>query len=194
MFFPSTGTTGYRPTAPHTPVTPPVHTPPPLYTPPPGPRYTTPPRPAKSGGRLRGCFGLLVGFFLLSALVRGCDGLLDSGGSDSDGNDGTTVAATCPDRIAAELPDGDGAELVQAYRTKNKQITLCRTTSGSLYYYGEFSDGREQGIAMEAEETSDGYEARNGEYLYVIEGGVVTIYQSGTQIGEEDVTPEPSPS
>ncbi|MFF5480490.1 hypothetical protein ACFY5C_24545 [Streptomyces sp. NPDC012935] len=136
----------------------------------------------------------MVGFFLLSLFARGCADAFDSDGSDSGGSDGTTVAATCPDRIAAELPDGDGAELVRAYRTKNKQITLCRTTSGSLYYYGEFSDGREKGIAMEAEETSDGYEARNGEYRYVIHDGVVTVYQSGTQIGEEEVTPEPSPS
>jgi hypothetical protein len=125
--------------------------------------------------------------------ARGCDSVFDSGGGSPD-SDGTTVAATCPDRIAAELPDGDGAELVQAFRTSNKQITLCRTTSGTLYYYGEFSDGREKGIVMEAEQTGEGYEARNDPYRYEIHGGVVTIYRSGAQIGEEDLTPVPSPS
>ncbi|KUL43152.1 hypothetical protein [Streptomyces regalis] len=189
MFFPSSSTTGYRPTTPHAPAAPT-----PIYTPPPRPRYTPPPKPAKKTGCFSGCIGLVVVFTVLSVFVRGCESMYDSDGSDSGGTDDTTVAETCPDRIAAALPDGDGAGLVQAYRTKNKQITLCRTTSGSLYYYGEFSDGREKGIAMEAEETSDGYEARNGEYRYVIHDGVVTVYQSGTQIGEEDVTPEPSPS
>ncbi|MGW3208820.1 hypothetical protein [Streptomyces sp. NPDC001135] len=128
--------------------------------------------------------------FLLGLAARGCDG---SKGAADDGT-GTSTAAACPDRIATELPAGDGAELVQAFRTRNKQITLCRTTSGSLYYYGEFSDGREQGIAMKAKTTSEGYEANNGPYRYVIHGGVVTVYQSGRRIGEEELTPEPSPS
>jgi hypothetical protein len=128
-------------------------------------------------------------FFLLGLMAKSCDS-----SSGSSGSTPSSVAPTCPDRIAAELPDGDGAELVQAFRTKNKQITLCRTTSGSLYYYGEFSDGREKGIAMKAKTTSDGYEARNGAYRYVIHDGVVTVYQSGSRIGEEELTPEPSPS
>ncbi|OIJ85898.1 hypothetical protein BIV25_42385 [Streptomyces sp. MUSC 14] len=127
--------------------------------------------------------------FLLGLAARGCDSAKGSGGAS-----GAGPAPTCPDRIAAELPDGDGAELVKAFRTKNKQITLCRTAAGSLYYYGEFSDGREKGIAMRANTTSSGYEARNGEYRYVIHDGVVTVYESGRQIGEEQLTPEPSPS
>jgi hypothetical protein len=139
-----------------------------------------------------GCAGFVALLFLLGLFAKGCDGAFDS--SESGGTDGTTVAGTCPPRIAAELPDGDGAELVEAFRTSNKQITLCRTTSGTLYYYGEFSDGREAGIVMEAEQTSEGYEARNGPYRYEIHGKVVTIFQSGRQIGEEDLTPEPSPT
>ncbi|MEV5874862.1 hypothetical protein AB0L75_11635 [Streptomyces sp. NPDC052101] len=127
--------------------------------------------------------------FLLGLVARGCDSSKETGGSAR-----TSSTPSCPDRIAAELPDGDGAELVQAFHTKNKQITLCRTTSGSLYYYGEFSDGREKGIAMRATAASSGYEARNGEYRYVIHDGVVTVYESGRQIGEEQLTPDPSPS
>lgn len=186
VFFPSSPTGGYRPTAPHSTTVPP---------PPPAPVYTPPSRPSKDTGCLKGCFGVVVLLILLSVFAKGCDGAFDSdGSSDSDGTNGTTVAESCPSRIADELPDGEGAELVEAFRTSNKQITLCRTTSGSLYYYGEFSDRREKGIAMEAERTSDGYEARNGPYRYDIHDGVVTIYQSGRQIGEEDLTPEPSPS
>ncbi|MFE9859739.1 hypothetical protein [Streptomyces sp. NPDC005780] len=84
--------------------------------------------------------------------------------------------------------------MVAAFRTKNKQITLCRTSGGDLYYFGEFSDHREPGIAMPAEETSDGYEARNSPYSYRIEKDTVTIYQDGRRIGRESLRPEPSPS
>ncbi|MBL1109161.1 hypothetical protein JK361_32010 [Streptomyces sp. 5-8] len=128
-------------------------------------------------------------FLLIALVAHGCDS-----SSESSGSTPRSTAEACPERIAAELPGGDGAELVRAFRTKNKQITLCRTASGSLYYYGEFSDGREKGIAMKARATSKGFEARNGEYRYVVHGGAVTIYQSGRRIGEEDLTPEPSPS
>ncbi|GAA3843008.1 hypothetical protein ACFS5L_35570 [Streptomyces phyllanthi] len=193
VFFPSSAATGYRPTAPRpTPVTPPRSAPPYAPRPTPPPAY----RPAKkSTSGCSGCVGALMLVGLLMFLVKGCAGLLDSGGySDSDDPDAGESAATCPARIAAELPDGDGAELVEAFRTKNKQITLCRTAAGSLYYFGEFSDGREKGIAMEAEETGDGYTARNDPYRYVIHDGVVTIYRSGSRIGEEKLTPEPSPS
>ncbi|MFI5978240.1 hypothetical protein [Streptomyces sp. NPDC051452] len=136
-----------------------------------------------------GCLGAVAVFFVIGMLAQGCDNSSDSGGSAP-----TSTAPACPDRIAARLPDGDGAELVQAFHTTNKRITLCRTGSGTLYYYGEFSDGREKGIAMKAEATSEGYEARNGEYRYVVHGGVVTVYRSGSRIGQEDLTPEPSPS
>jgi hypothetical protein len=189
VFFPSSPSTGYRPATPATAPVPPR--PAPVYAPPPRPVYT-PPRKSKSSGCVGGCVGFVVLLFLLGLFAKGCDGAFDS--SDSGGTNDTTVAATCPARIADQLPDGDGAELVEAFRTSNKQITLCRTTSGTLYYYGEFSDRREAGIAMEAEQTSEGYEARNGPYRYEIHGNVVTIYQSGTQIGEEDLTPEPSPT
>jgi hypothetical protein len=116
---------------------------------------------------------------------------------DSDEAPPSQTADSCPPRISEELPDGGGsseATLVTAYRTSNKQITLCRTADGDLYYYGEFSDHREPGIGMPAEETEGGYSAENGPYRYEIHDQVVTIYKRGVQIGEETLTPEPSPS
>ncbi|WP_395572432.1 hypothetical protein [Streptomyces sp. BK79] len=192
VFFPSSGT-GYRPHPP--PARTPAAAPPrpaPVRAPGPRPR-ATPPRPAKQGGCGSGCLAFVAILFVLGLLSRGCEGLFDQG-DDSSGPDVTRTSATCPARIAAELPGGGDAELVKAFRTSNKQITLCRTASGTLYYYGEFSDGREPGIAMEAERTSTGFEARNGVYRYEIHDGVVTIYESGTRIGEETVVPEPSPT
>jgi hypothetical protein len=134
--------------------------------------------------------------FLLPLMSRGCQSLLtsDSDGSGSGSGGTTSTAAPCPGRIAEAIPSGDGAELVKAFRTKNKQITLCRTSGGSLYYFGEFSDHREPGIAMPAEKTSDGYEAHNAPYSYRIVGDTVTIYRDGSRIGRETLSPEPSPS
>lgn len=60
---------------------------------------------------------------------------------------------------------------------------------GGLYYFGEFSDHREPGIAMRAKETSDGYEARNGPYSCRIDGDTVTIYQNGNRIGRRASAP-----
>ncbi|GAA2636039.1 hypothetical protein [Streptomyces vastus] len=194
VFFPPPATTGYRPpTAPS--VAPTVPSPGPTYT----PRPMPPPRPvrplpAKKSNWLGGCIGAILIWGVLGMLAKGCANAFDSDGSPDDGSTPASTAPACPGRIAAELPGGDGAELVDAFRTSNKQITLCRTTDGSLYYFGEFSDQREKGIAMNAEETSDGYEAYNDPYRYVIHDGVVTIYNADTQIGEEELTPEPSPS
>ncbi|MGR7001567.1 hypothetical protein ACU686_31825 [Yinghuangia aomiensis] len=147
-----------------------------------------------------------IGALFLFALIRSCVNSADTGSGTPDAASGTTATATatsspsprpafaCPGRIAAELPSGRGAELVAAYRTDNKQITLCRTRGGALYYFGEFSDQREPGIAMPARQTGDGYEASNPPYTYRVHDDVVTVYKSGTQISTETLTPEPSPS
>ncbi|MFJ6786872.1 hypothetical protein [Streptomyces angustmyceticus] len=133
---------------------------------------------------------LLIAFPLLS---KACDAL-SSGMSGPGASSAESGPPACPERIASSLPSGDGATLVKAYRTKNKSITLCRTEDGKLFYYGEFSDHREDGIAMPAKKTSGGYEARNDPYRYRIHDGVVTIYQSDQRIGQEKLTPVASPS
>ncbi|WP_327672190.1 MULTISPECIES: hypothetical protein [unclassified Streptomyces] len=132
--------------------------------------------------------GLLFG---AQSCIKAISSTFDNpGGSETSP---ASTAASCPDRIANELPSGDGAELVEAFRTDNKQITLCRTEAGKLYYFGEWSDHREAGISMPAKRTDDGYEASNPPYRYDIHDDTVTIYKSGTRIGQEEVTPEPSP-
>ncbi|MDK1472641.1 hypothetical protein QNO07_04240 [Streptomyces sp. 549] len=132
---------------------------------------------------------------VLLVVGRSCVSALD--GSTSGPPDGSatrpSTSATCPLRVADALPSGDGAELVEAFRTRNKQITLCRTSGGKLYYFGEFSDRREPGIAMPAKRISGGYEAHNPPYRYDIRDSVVTIYKSGARIGQEELSPEPSP-
>ncbi|MGW0538061.1 hypothetical protein [Streptomyces sp. NPDC003032] len=183
---PPTAATGYTPTAPRRPTPPP--------RPFPRPRRSSPPAPAKKGNGCASCLGALVMGTLLLVVGKSCVSATDSDSSRPDDSDtGRSTTASCPTRIADELPSGDGAELVEAFRTGNKQITLCRTAGGKLFYFGEFSDQREPGIAMPAERTSDGYEASNPPYRYDIHDGVVTIYKSGTRLGQEELTEEPSP-
>ncbi|MFD3675624.1 hypothetical protein [Streptomyces sp. NPDC058613] len=131
---------------------------------------------------------------LLSQIPGGDGNPFGSDSTDTGSGEGTSTAAPCPGRISSALPSGDGAELVIAYRTENKRITLCRTSGGSYYYFGEFADQREPGIAMPAEKTSTGFEAHNGPYSYRISGDTVTVRLNGEQIGRESLTPEPDPS
>lgn len=199
VFYPS-APGGYAP--PSAAPAPPPPVPAPRYTPPPytpsyrPPSYGPPKRSGKGKGCALGCLGLFVVMFLLPMLSRGIQDLLASESDASRSGSGSTTptTASCPDRIAEAIPAGHGAELVKAFRTENKQITLCRTSGGGLYYYGEFSDQREPGIAMPAEETSSGFEARNDPYSYRIDGDTVTVYRDGNRIGRETLIPEPSPS
>ncbi|WP_221179423.1 hypothetical protein [Streptomyces botrytidirepellens] len=201
---PGDGFVGYTPgRRDTTPTAPPPSPPPPPY------RGAASPRPRGGGAPssegkscLKGCLTLFVLGFVLQALVKGCD-LPDTwNGSSGDPKPSSSAGASgpCPERIASELPSGDGAELVEAFRTQNadssntKNILLCRTTGGDLYYFGEFADQREKGIAMPAKRTDDGYLAENEPYRYHIHDGVVTITRNGTRIGEERLVKAASPS
>ncbi|MFG2723240.1 zinc finger protein [Streptomyces sp. NPDC048416] len=191
-FYPPPSATGYTPTAPRpsAPHPPPAPAPaPPAYV---APRTSYAPRPKRSNGCV-GCLSAIGLVFVLGIFADGCKSLFDHGSASAKPSSSAS-GSPCPSRIAGALPSGDGARLVEAFVTQNKQITLCRTTAGNLYYFGEFSDHREPGIAMPAKKTDSGYEATNAPYRYVIHDGVVTIYESGSRIGQEKVTAEPSPS
>ncbi|MEU9097817.1 hypothetical protein [Streptomyces sp. NPDC048361] len=192
VFYPPPGTGGYAPSAPG----PSVAHPPPAPAPAP-PAYVAPrtsyvPRTKRSNGCV-GCLSAIGLVFVLGVFADGCKSFFDDGSASAKPS-ASASGHPCPSRIADALPSGEGAGLVEAFRTQNKQITLCRTTAGDLYYFGEFSDHREPGIAMRAKKTDSGYEATNTPYRYVIHDGVVTIYESGGRIGQEKVTPEPAPS
>ncbi|MFG2842836.1 hypothetical protein ACGF12_06620 [Kitasatospora sp. NPDC048296] len=136
-------------------------------------------------------------------VLRSCANAFDAGNRTGPSATSTTgeqasgspdSAAFCPPRIAEELPESGKTTLVAAYRTKDKQITLCRTAAGNLYYYGEFTGRPNTGIAMPAIQTTDGFTARNGAYKYEISGDTVVITVDGRQLGREDLTRIESPS
>ncbi|WP_309050922.1 hypothetical protein [Streptomyces sp.] len=189
VFYPPPSGTGYTPTPPRRTAPAPAAPSRPVHTPP-----YRPPAKKKSNGCLAGCLtvvGALVALGIASSVFRSFEGTEpdDSGPTASR----SATAAPCPSRVAEALPKGEGAELVDAFHTEDHRITLCATASGQLYYFGEFRDGREPGIAMKARRTSEGYEATNSPYRYVIRDGTVSIYKSGSRIGREEVTPVPSP-
>ncbi|MFC4561915.1 hypothetical protein ACFO4E_08615 [Nocardiopsis mangrovi] len=100
---------------------------------------------------------------------------------------------SCPQRLAERLPETD-ASLVEAFQTADKQITICETESGVLYYFGEFTDREDPGVMVPAEQTADGYEASNDEYVYEITESEVTVRHNGTPIAREDLLPLPNPA
>ncbi|MFI2190671.1 hypothetical protein [Streptomyces sioyaensis] len=124
--------------------------------------------------------------FLGPKLLSGCGSIFDSATTpDPSSTTASPSGPSCPSRIAAKLPDGEGATLVRAYRTHNKQIMLCRTPGQHLYYYGEFTGRSDTGITMRAKQTSDGYIAWNKPYRYEISGDTVTVTENGRRIGKE---------
>ncbi|AZS74248.1 hypothetical protein DDE74_27805 [Streptomyces lydicus] len=189
LFFPP-------PAAPEPPAPPP---PPPAHTRPTPPPYTTAPRrPASNGSSRVGCLKALgiaaAVLFLGPKLLSGCASMFDS--AVTPGPSSTTASPSgpsCPSRIAAKLPDGEDATLIRAYRTHNKQITLCRTPGQHLYYYGEFTGRSDTGIVMRAKKTSDGYLAWNKPYQYEINGDTVTVTENGRRIGKEHLERVASP-
>ncbi|MFC3995809.1 hypothetical protein ACFOVU_07780 [Nocardiopsis sediminis] len=99
----------------------------------------------------------------------------------------------CPQRLAERLPEPE-ASLVEAFQTTDKQITICQTESGLLYYFGEFTDREDPGVMVPAEQTAEGYEASNEEYVYEISDSEVTVSRNGDPIAREDLLPLPNPA
>ncbi|WP_405948699.1 hypothetical protein OG588_21390 [Streptomyces prunicolor] len=88
----------------------------------------------------------------------------------------------CPDEVTARIPDGTGATLLHTYTTESNLIRLCKTTSGQIYYDGTWlhpdaTHKASEAVTVPAEATTDGYQAANQGYLYVIKGEWVIIHQ-----------------
>jgi hypothetical protein len=84
--------------------------------------------------------------------------------------------------VADRIPDGTGATLLHAYTTESSLIRLCKTTSGQIYYDGTWlhpdaTHKASEAVTVPAEATTDGYQAANQGYLYVIEGEWVIVHQ-----------------
>ncbi|MEV6032773.1 hypothetical protein AB0L65_16560 [Nonomuraea sp. NPDC052116] len=167
---------------------PPVMPPPPLPPPMPPPAYRS-----SSTSSFAGCMIaiLTVAFLctcvLLLVMLAGFRARVPASAARSDPPIITTSAdqaVACPDRVALLIPDG-GADLVAAYDAGDKHIVICRTATGELYYYGQYIGRDDTGLLMPAQETSAGLLARNGSYLYEIQGDEVVVSVDGREILRE---------
>ncbi|MBB6171876.1 DNA-directed RNA polymerase subunit RPC12/RpoP [Nocardiopsis mwathae] len=95
----------------------------------------------------------------------------------------------CPFHVTRRLPEPEEAVLVEAFMSADKQITLCRTASGSLFYYGEYFAEPENGTLVPAETTDDGYTAESGPYRYEIVGDEVIVFRQGEELSRDLLMP-----
>ncbi|MFE0024493.1 hypothetical protein [Amycolatopsis sp. NPDC059021] len=192
VFFapPASGTVGYRPSKSGT-------RPLPASAVPPAPRQVRPAttlRPFPAAAIVKGIFWLGGAALVILFVVRGCAEVIKSAGNVPAPGMSTPVVTPCPARIAARLPEGGSAQLVVAYRTTDKQIVLCKHSSGKLYYHGAYTANPEEAITVPATATPRGYLARNGTYEYEIADTEVIVRNNGRQIGRQSLVSWPSPS
>ncbi|HEU5470846.1 MAG TPA: hypothetical protein VFV67_09350 [Actinophytocola sp.] len=106
---------------------------------------------------------------------------------------GASSAPACPEDVATWLPgSGQSAALVAAYTTDRFTITLCRDEFGQLYYDGQITGeevSSDTHISIPADETADGFIARNGSYVYEISGLEILITRAGEEIARWELTP-----
>jgi hypothetical protein len=135
-----------------------------------------------------------IGIVVAIQFFRGCADAFNSTGNSPVPDTSTPAGTPCPARITASLPEGGAAELVVAYRTIDKQIVVCRTSSGTLYYHGEYTATPNEAIVIPATTTPGGYLAHNGVYEYEIAGPEVIVRKSGQEIGRQTLMSWTSPS
>ncbi|GAA2015758.1 hypothetical protein GCM10009799_49910 [Nocardiopsis rhodophaea] len=98
-------------------------------------------------------------------------------------------ASDCPVRITQQFPEPEEGALVEAFMSADKLITLCRTDSGRLFYYGEYFAEPEQGTLVPAEATDNGYVAENGPFRYEIVGDEVIVFRDGEELSRDLLMP-----
>ncbi|SFW77095.1 hypothetical protein [Amycolatopsis australiensis] len=107
----------------------------------------------------------------------------------------TTTPATpadkpCPGDAARYLPGGDGTALLVA-QTAKSLVTVCRVPDGRIFYDGQArgqaaSDATH--IVLPAQESGDGFVAKNGDYRYTIAGGRLVVSDGDRVLSDEELT------
>jgi hypothetical protein len=175
-------------------------TPPPARPPVPPPAPARPPR--SSGGIRRTMIGLLVAGLVLVIvllLVENLPKVMGSAPSNEPwvGSEAPVAAQAsrstpCPASVATWLPGGGGGgELVAGYTTEKHVVTICRDTSGQLYYDGLVKGtvaNSQTHISLRASTTASGFVADNKGYVYEISGAQLIIRNNGSEIHRTALT------
>jgi hypothetical protein len=176
---------------------PPPPVPPPLVPPPFVRPYAPPPpvsrRPMRPGTGWRIAKLVLSGtaILLLAANCHTLIGLIPSptpapAAAPSPNIQAAPAGVPCPAAAAMWLPaGGTGSVLVDGYTTDRYVITVCRDSTGQLYYDGQIANQavtNDTHISIPAQQTADGFVATNNGYVYQISGTQETVSKGGNQI------------
>lgn len=116
-------------------------------------------------------------------------GSSSSSSSTSAGGSASTSAAACPSDVAATIPGGDGSTLIDAYQTTDYYVTLCQTTSGEDYYFGENKQDSSLQITLQAQDDNGTYTATNKGYTYQVDGQDLVVTNNGQTKIDQSLSP-----
>lgn len=121
---------------------------------------------------------------LLAANCHTLLGLIPSAGSAP--SQAAPTGVPCPSTAAMWLPGGGaGSVQIDGYTTDQFVITICRDSTGQLYYDGQIANQAvtsDTHISIPAQQTADGFVASNKGYVYQISGTQETVTNAGNQI------------
>lgn len=94
---------------------------------------------------------------------------------------------SCPDEAAIRLPAGEreSSQLVETRETNQFRVTICKGTSGALYYYGVALDNASLWIDLPATRSGDGYVAVNGDTEYDVQSRTLIVRRNGSDIVDQ---------
>ena len=95
----------------------------------------------------------------------------------------------CPSHVAATIPDGNGSTLIAAYQTTDYYVTLCQTTSGEDYYFGENKQDSSLRITLPAHDDNGTYTATNKGYAYQVDGQDLVVTHDGKTEIDQSLSP-----
>ncbi|MFG2784422.1 hypothetical protein ACGFY7_42175 [Streptomyces prunicolor] len=147
----------------------------------PPPQWVRAPSPARRRGNTPKVVAGLMAVFAAVGIAVGAY-VVKQNSADPSTAVPLRAGPTCPTDVADRIPDGTGATLLHTYTTESNLIRLCRTTAGQIYYDGTWlhpdaTHKASEAVTVPAETTTDGYQAANHGYLYVIEGDWVIVHQ-----------------
>ena len=175
---------------------PPAVSPPPPTPPAPEPRWEPPPRYRPHRGRgsrrvltILSLLAIAAAIFYTRSSWEPDLHKLTSPAPDSTAAQSASTGAACPADVAATIPDGSGSTLIAAYDTSEFVVTLCRTSTGVIYYHGRNKKDTSQQITLLATEVNGAYRAVNSGYTYLVTNKDLIVAHDGTTLLDQRLTP-----
>jgi hypothetical protein len=111
--------------------------------------------------------------------------------STGSGSGSGSPATPCPADIATDIPGGNGSTSIASYQSSQYDVTLCRTTTGQIYYHGVSRQNSTLQITLPARPEDGGYIAYNNSYSYQVIGHRLIVTDNGSQLLDQALSPLP---